>query len=118
MGVDIFFVISGFLITRNIDSLLEKEKFSFLNFYEGRIKRIFPAAAVCIGFILITSSFLLLPIDVYNAASASIASILSYSNFYFAFFVDSGYFSDISALNPLLHFWSLAVEEQVKELLL
>jgi peptidoglycan/LPS O-acetylase OafA/YrhL len=111
VGVDIFFVISGYLITSVITNECEQEKFSLINFYERRCRRILPASFL----ILFTSSFfayyLMLPEQLNEFGESLISIICLSSNIYF-WWKDDGYFSQLSELNPLVHTWSLAVEEQ------
>ena len=110
VGVDIFFVISGFLITSIILDELSDKGFSLINFYERRARRILPALffmlLACIPFAYIW----LLPDDLTNFGQALIAVPLFVSNI--LFWRQSDYFNAASELNPLLHTWSLAVEEQ------
>ncbi len=110
VGVDVFFVISGYLITSIIIFELELEKFSLAKFYERRARRILPA----LFFITLTSVpfawFLLLPSDLKDFSQSLVAISLFSSNF--LFYTESGYFEVASELKPLLHTWSLAVEEQ------
>ncbi|MCS5588949.1 MAG: acyltransferase [Candidatus Thioglobus sp.] len=110
VGVDVFFVISGFLITSIILEEKEKGTFSIKNFYERRARRILPAlSAVLIATSLMAAIFM--PAELLKAYSSSVASVVTFtSNFYF--FNTSGYFSTIADQKPLLHTWSLAVEEQ------
>jgi peptidoglycan/LPS O-acetylase OafA/YrhL len=112
LGVDIFFVISGYLITRIILSeLFEKGSFSFLNFYERRARRILPMLLV-ISFVSILIGCLLLePTDFVELAQSIIASLIFSSNIFF-FVNTTEYGADSSLLKPFLHTWSLAVEEQ------
>ena len=111
VGVDIFFVISGYLITSVIEHECDEEKFSLINFYERRCRRILPA----LFFILFLSSFfayyLMLPNQLEEYGQTLLSIILFSSNVYF-WWKDDGYFSQLSELNPLVHTWSLAVEEQ------
>ena len=110
VGVDIFFVISGFLITSHIFKKLDEGKFSFTDFFSRRIKRIFPALIVVILTSLIFGWFVLLA-DEYSQLGKHIAgSAVFISNFIFA--SEVGYFDYESELKPMLHLWSLAVEEQ------
>ena len=110
VGVDIFFVISGFLITSHIFKKLDEGKFSFSDFFSRRIKRIFPALIVVILTSLIFGWFVLLA-DEYSQLGKHIAgSAVFISNFIFA--SEVGYFDYESELKPMLHLWSLAVEEQ------
>jgi peptidoglycan/LPS O-acetylase OafA/YrhL len=110
VGVDVFFVISGYLITSVIITQKKAGTFSLLKFYERRARRILPALfvimAICIPFALLW----LLPNDIKNFAQSLVAVSLFISNIFF--WVRSGYFEIDAELNPLLHTWSLAVEEQ------
>ncbi len=110
VGVDIFFVISGYLITSIIISEKKQEKFSILNFYERRARRILPALFIVMMVSLIFSWFLLTPDEMEDFSKSFIAVPLFSSNF--LFWQESGYFSLANELKPLLHTWSLAVEEQ------
>ena len=110
IGVDVFFVISGFLITSHIFENLDKGKFNLLDFYGRRIRRIFPALILVMVCSLIFGWFVLLA-DEYNQLGIHVASGAAFvSNFIFA--SEVGYFNIASELKPLLHLWSLAVEEQ------
>jgi peptidoglycan/LPS O-acetylase OafA/YrhL len=110
IGVDIFFVISGFLISSIIISSLEKGTFSFTEFYARRIKRIFPALLLVLTACLLFGWFALLP-DEYKqlgkhiAAGAGLASNL-------ILWQEAGYFDNAAQTKPLLHLWSLGIEEQ------
>lgn len=109
-GVDIFFVISGYLITKIINENFNSNKFSFLNFYERRVRRIFPVL-----FFIILSSFFLgwlfMSNDEYlNFSYSSIFTIFFQSNLWF--FLKGSYLDNSATLMPLLHTWSLSVEEQ------
>lgn len=110
IGVDIFFVISGYLITNIILTELEQGRFSIVNFYERRARRILPALflmmLVCIPF----AWFWLLPNDLKDFSQSLIAVPVFASNI--LFWYESGYFDTAAELKPLLHTWSLAVEEQ------
>ena len=110
IGVDVFFVISGFIITRNILLQIEANRFSFSEFYCRRVARLFPALFVTIFFSLISGYFILGPLDLASFGEASAYSLVSLANFFF--FFESGYFDSASITKPLLHTWSLAVEEQ------
>ena len=110
VGVDIFFVISGFLITSIILKEIQKNRFFLSRFYERRIRRIFPAIVPMIIFTLAFGAFLL-DANAYKDLGQSItATSLFMSNI--LFFHRSGYFDISSLQKPLLHTWSLAVEEQ------
>jgi len=113
LGVDIFFVISGFLIT----SLLLKElqstqKICLKGFYVRRIKRIIPALLIVIITTLLVGFLILTPADFLSLLQSAVASLLSLANVFFYFSLDQGYFAKDTAEVPLLHMWSLAVEEQ------
>jgi len=110
VGVDVFFVISGYLITRNILRDIGRQDFSFSNFYIRRIARLFPALFVTIGLTLAAGYFILSPEDLARLGRVSILSTLSVSNLFF--WSEAGYFEASAATKPLLHTWSLAVEEQ------
>ncbi len=110
VGVDVFFVISGYLITGIIHKEIEHGKFTFSAFYERRIRRIFPALFVVLTTTLAVGFLLLLPSDLLRLGSAALATLLFGSNV--LFWRQSGYFDISSEYNPLLHTWSLAVEEQ------
>ncbi|MCY4337146.1 MAG: acyltransferase family protein [Litoreibacter sp.] len=110
VGVDIFFVISGFLITSIIAGQLEQGRFSLLTFYQRRVRRIFPALFFVILCCLPFAWFWLMPQDLVDFAK-SVGSVIAFvSNFWF--WDQSGYFDTVAELKPLLHTWSLAVEEQ------
>ena len=110
IGVDVFFVISGFLITSHIFENLEKGRFSLSDFYGRRIRRIFPALILVMVCSLIFGWFVLLA-DEYNQLGIHVASGAAFlSNFVFA--SEVGYFNIASESKPMLHLWSLAVEEQ------
>jgi len=111
-GVDIFFVISGYLITSIMVRECGAGTFSILNFYARRVRRIIPALAVVVMATLGAGQFILLPTDLKDLSWSAIASILSVANVYFTYFLDSGYFAEDSHTKPLLHIWSLGVEEQ------
>lgn len=111
VGVDIFFVISGYLITTIILKELEQGHFSIVNFYERRARRILPALffvlLICLPF---AWSLLIVPSDMKNFSQSLISVSVFISNIFFWF--GSSYFDNTSELKPLLHTWSLSVEEQ------
>jgi len=110
IGVDIFFVISGYLITTIIIDELAQNKFSIKNFYERRAKRILPALSAVLIMTTILA-FVFMPANLLKSYANSLMSVVTFtSNFHF--FTTSGYFSTVSDQKPLLHTWSLAVEEQ------
>ena len=110
VGVDVFFVISGFLITRLIRHDVDAGRFSFGVFYIRRVRRLFPALFVTIVATFIAASVLFTPLHLERLGGSALHALLSVSNFYF--WTESGYFDAASTLKPLLHFWSLSVEEQ------
>ena len=110
IGVDVFFVISGFLVTKVICHSIEKKTFRFSNFYARRIRRLFPAVFFTVIASLIAGWFLFPPDAFSDLAQSSIATLFSASNVYFWF--TSGYFETSAHYKPLLHTWSLAIEEQ------
>ena len=110
LGVDIFFVISGYLITSIIAPKMAAGTFSFKGFYLKRIRRLVPPALVTIIATFIASAFILDPTDMIAMAKSAIAAVFSLSNF--VFFSEAGYWDAQSELKPLLHTWSLGVEEQ------
>jgi peptidoglycan/LPS O-acetylase OafA/YrhL len=110
IGVDIFFVISGFLISTIIFDSLERDSFSFVEFYIRRIKRIFPALLLVLTASFIFGWFVLLP-DEYKQLGQHIAGGAGFvSNF--ILWNESGYFDNAAITKPLLHLWSLGIEEQ------
>src|SRR5215471_15157188 len=109
IGVDVFFVISGYLISSILFSEIASNRFSVLAFYERRIRRIFPALFAMLIVVSAVISFFLLPNELIDYAKSVIAATTSSSNFYF--WNHSGYF-EAPMSKPLLHTWSLAVEEQ------
>ncbi|WP_417909795.1 acyltransferase family protein [Candidatus Electronema sp. PJ] len=109
-GVDIFFVISGFLITQNIMADIASGSFSFARFYARRIKRLFPALYATLLLSLLFSHLLFTPEHHAQFGKSLLASLLSVSNI--LFWKEAGYFDTSVEFKPLLHTWSLAVEEQ------
>ncbi len=109
-GVDVFFVISGFLITQILLHDLQSGTWSLARFYQRRARRIFPALFAMLAVSLLAAWFILLPFQLVAHAKASLAAIFFVSNFVFLEKVD--YFSDGPETNPLIHTWSLGVEEQ------
>jgi peptidoglycan/LPS O-acetylase OafA/YrhL len=111
LGVDIFFVISGFLITSIIYSELKNDTFSFKQFYERRARRILPILFFILLVSCATSYFLFTPSHFSSFAKSVISTILFYSNFNF-YYSGQEYAAQSSHLKPLLHTWSLSIEEQ------
>jgi peptidoglycan/LPS O-acetylase OafA/YrhL len=110
IGVDIFFVISGFLITGIIARELDQQRFSLLAFYNRRVRRIFPALIVVLAVTLLLGWLWMLPAAYAQLSADVFASAAFFSNF--AQLAQSGYFDIESAKKPLLHIWSLGIEEQ------
>lgn len=110
VGVDVFFVISGYLIASIILKEEEKDSFSLARFYERRIRRIFPALFVVILFCAAVGALLLTPNDYLAFGRSAFAAMAFWSNFYFS--RQGGYFAPAAETQPLLHTWSLGVEEQ------
>lgn len=110
VGVDVFFVISGFLITGLLLRELHGGPLSLLGFYERRVRRIVPALTACVALVLLAGLVLLLPGDYRQAGRSALWALGAASNF---FFLDNtGYFDAAASSMPLLHTWSLGVEEQ------
>lgn len=110
VGVDVFFVISGYLITSIIYSGLIRSEFSFIEFYCSRVRRIYPALLIVVVFVEAVGYFGMLPDELKLLGRHSIGGMFFFSNIIFYF--ESGYFDVASHLKPLLHLWSLGVEEQ------
>lgn len=110
VGVDVFFVISGYLITGIIHKEMQRGDFTLTGFYERRARRIFPALFVMLLVTMVAGLFLLLPSDLVRLGKAAAATVLFVSNV--QYLRESGYFDSSSDFNPLLHTWSLGVEEQ------
>jgi peptidoglycan/LPS O-acetylase OafA/YrhL len=110
VGVDVFFVISGYLITSILLDDLKRDRFSLMNFYERRARRILPALAFVV-LITALAAVVLMPADLFKDFALSVVNVGTFtSNFYF--YATSGYFATLAEEKPLLHTWSLAVEEQ------
>ena len=110
IGVDIFFVISGFLISGIIFSELREGKFSFVDFYARRIRRIFPALLLVLLAATVFGWFILLA-DEYSQLGKHLAAGSAFlSNFFF--WQEAGYFDNSASTKPFLHLWSLGIEEQ------
>ncbi|MFB0872855.1 MULTISPECIES: acyltransferase family protein [unclassified Sphingobium] len=110
VGVDIFFVISGYLITAILAREIDAGCFSLLRFYERRFRRIVPALALMILVVLACAAWLYFPGDLEGVPRSALAATFFASNLWF--FTDTGYFAGGADVKPLLHTWSLAVEEQ------
>lgn len=110
VGVDVFFVISGYVITLSLLGDLVAGKFSILAFYERRVRRIFPALIFTFILCWLAAWLLFLPADFLDFSNSLLSSATFVSNIYF--WKNSGYFDTSAQLRPLLHTWSLSVEEQ------
>lgn len=110
VGVDVFFVISGFLITSIIAGKIGRGSFRLGEFYARRIQRLFPPLIATVVVTFAAASFVIAPYDFIAFARSAVASLFSVSNF--VFFAEAGYWDTASELKPLLHTWSLGVEEQ------
>lgn len=111
IGVDVFFVISGFLITRNIlHEYQTTNSFSFSRFYYRRVKRLLPSFFLTAVFVFILGFLLLSPSDFISLTNSIFSGSIALSNFYFL--GEAGYFDTTAKLKPMLHTWSLSIEEQ------
>ncbi len=110
VGVDVFFVISGFLITSILAADVAAGRFSVAGFYERRVRRIFPALFVMLAVSCVAAVALLLPWEMADFGRSLAASAAFVSNFFFM--GETGYFVAAAETKPLLHTWSLAIEEQ------
>jgi peptidoglycan/LPS O-acetylase OafA/YrhL len=110
-GVDVFFVISGYLITGGILRDLEKDQFTIHNFYHRRIRRIMPAYFMLIAGVFATGCALYYSLPLIHLGDASVMGTLFSANIYF-WKLGGDYFAPDIHTNPLLHLWSLSVEEQ------
>ncbi|NQY97243.1 MAG: acyltransferase [Henriciella sp.] len=109
-GVDVFFVLSGYLITTIIHGQLNEKRFSIINFYLRRARRLLPALFVVVAFTLLGAFLLFGPDQYAETANSAIYAVLSVSNI--GFWLEAGYFDAAKFSKPLLHTWSLGVEEQ------
>ncbi len=110
VGVDVFFVISGYLITMGISESIRKDTFSLSGFYLRRARRLAPALLPVLLFCLVCSWFILMP-NALRDLSQSLAAVAVFSS-NFLFWIETGYFAPEPAVKVLIHTWSLAVEEQ------
>lgn len=110
VGVDVFFVISGYLITGILLKDLAAGRFSLARFYERRVRRLFPAFFAVMAFTLIAGYWILFPSEFEALGMNMVAAIAFVSNMYL--YETSSYFAGAAETNPLLHTWSLSVEEQ------
>lgn len=109
VGVDVFFVISGYLITSILCQELAQDRFSVRDFYVRRINRIFPALLLVLGTCLAIAPWLLYPSERGMLSKSAFFSTVFAANVHF--YLESGYWDVASKLKPLLHLWSLGVEE-------
>src|SRR5688572_14044107 len=109
-GVDVFFVVSGFLITRLVVGEIRSGTFSFAAFYERRARRLFPALFFTVGVSFLAGAWLFSPQHLRPLGGAAASTLVGGSNIFFWF--ESGYFDVDAQYKPLLHMWSLCVEEQ------
>lgn len=112
VGVDIFFVISGYLISLHILRDMERGCFSLTEFYRRRVKRIVPAMLVVVAVTLVLTQLVFRPEDAKACAISAVSSLLSLANVFFWLYKNTSYFAASSNQIPLLHLWSLGVEEQ------
>ena len=110
VGVDVFFVLSGYLITRLIVNEIDLQTFSIAGFYERRARRILPALFLVMACSIPIAWILLLPSDFVDFSQSLVANPLFIANF--LFWMERGYFGVAAELKPLIHTWSLSVEEQ------
>ena len=110
VGVDIFFVISGYLITSIIKHKYENHDFKLSDFYARRIRRLLPPLIATVAATVVGASFIMTPYDMVGFSRSAAAALFSLSNV--VFYLESGYWDTASELKPLLHTWSLGVEEQ------
>lgn len=110
LGVDVFLVISGYFISKNILFSLQKGTFTFYGFYTKRIRRLFPALICTLIIVVVAGYFMFTPFNYERLGISTIFSSLSLSNFFF--WSESGYFNLDGPSKPLLHMWSLSLEEQ------
>lgn len=110
LGVDVFFVISGYLITANILSEKKQESFSLLSFYDRRARRILPPLILTMLIVLFFSFMFMLPYDLKNLGQSLVATSYGANNI--LLYLTSGYWSAAAEYKPLYHTWSLGVEEQ------
>jgi peptidoglycan/LPS O-acetylase OafA/YrhL len=109
-GVDIFSVISGFVITAKLRGEIVAGEFAILSFYDGRVRRILPALLTMLAITMAAGWYILLPGDYSDLGESVAYAAFGLGNFFF--FWSTGYFDQTSELQPLLHTWSLGVEEQ------
>lgn len=109
-GVDVFFVISGYLITAILLKEIAHGDFSIVRFYERRARRLFPALFAMLVVSTLFATQWLIPTDLVSYAKSAFTTLFFVSNIYF--YTEVGYFNELAHTKPLLHTWSLGVEEQ------
>jgi peptidoglycan/LPS O-acetylase OafA/YrhL len=110
VGVDVFFVISGYLIASLVQAELAAGRFSVIGFYERRVRRLFPALFVMLATCSVVAALLFLPDELRRFGGSVLATSVFASNVFF--WLETGYFQTAAEFKPLIHTWSLAVEEQ------
>lgn len=110
LGVDVFFVISGFLITNLLARAIESGTFSFADFYARRARRLLPAAYVVFGLVAAVAPWTLAGVELIDLRAQLLGALTFSANV--QFWQHTGYFEGAARYKPLLHTWSLAVEEQ------
>jgi peptidoglycan/LPS O-acetylase OafA/YrhL len=110
LGVDVFFVISGYLITSLLVAEIKGGDFSLINFYERRARRILPALFLTMLVTVVLAPFFLIPSQIKDVGQSLVATSVFFSNYFF--YLETDYFNPFTNHAPLLHTWSLAVEEQ------
>jgi len=110
VGVDVFFVISGFLITKIVLADISAGRFSVADFYGRRVRRLFPALTTVLVATVATGWFVLLP-DQYELLGKNLVASVAFAANLFQL-TQTGYFAPTASENPLLHLWSLGIEEQ------
>jgi peptidoglycan/LPS O-acetylase OafA/YrhL len=110
VGVDVFFVISGYVITRMLRKDIDQGRFSFVRFYAGRARRLLPALLVTIALTAVVAGLIMTPAHLQEFAGSVISAVLGWSNIFF--WSKAGYFDAAANTRPLLHTWTLSVEWQ------
>ncbi|MGQ3076573.1 MULTISPECIES: acyltransferase family protein [Rhizobium/Agrobacterium group] len=110
IGVDVFFVISGYVITKNIRQGVQQGTFSFRRFYLGRLMRLLPALVVTVIFTSIAVALVMTPENASDYARSALSALFAFSNY--QYLSNVGYFDAAAETKPLLHTWSLSVEWQ------
>ena len=110
LGVDVFLVVSGYFISKNILYGLQNNSFTFKKFYTKRLRRLFPALIFTLILVVIAGYFFFTPSSYERLGKSAIFASFSLSNFFF--WSEAGYFNLESTYKPLLHMWSLSLEEQ------